>query len=67
MRQRRWHQELGLLMETDASGSVGLGAVLGEAWLFGSWPEFRRLRPRADHLPARWSWDAFDTVARRTP
>ena len=160
--QRRWHQELGLLMETDASGSVGLGAVLGGAWLFGSWPvrlrdadicvkelaavvvavtvwrerladrcvlvrcdnaavvacintqtsrspavmcwlrglfvtivlhnilvravhvpgnintaadslsrglvqEFRRLRPRADHLPARWSWDEFDTVARRTP
>ena len=35
---RRWHRDPGLLLETDASGSVGFGAICGSAWLFGKWP-----------------------------
>ena len=36
--RRRWHQDPGILLETDASGAIGIGAVCAGAWLFGSWP-----------------------------
>ena len=34
----RWFQEPGLILKTDASSSVGLGAVYYETWLLGPWP-----------------------------
>ena len=35
---RRWHTEPELLLETDAAGAVGFGAVYGSQWLMGDWP-----------------------------
>ena len=34
---RRWHDTAGVLVETDASGSIGFGAICASAWLFGRW------------------------------
>ena len=38
LERRRWFSEPGLLLETDAAGSVGLGAICGSHWLNGIWP-----------------------------
>ena len=35
----RWEREPGLLVETDAAGGVGIGAIVGSEWLIGPWPE----------------------------
>ena len=35
---RRWRSEEPFLLETDVSGSIGLGAVCGRLWLSGQWP-----------------------------
>lgn len=35
---RRWLLDPGLILETDASSSVGLGAICGDDWLLGTWP-----------------------------
>ena len=37
---RRWQQSPGLVLETDAAGAVGIGAVCGRRWLHGSWPDW---------------------------
>ncbi|XP_043206449.1 uncharacterized protein LOC122372863 [Amphibalanus amphitrite] len=42
---RRWLLEPGLILETDASSSVGLGAICGEDWLLGPWPASLREAP----------------------
>ena len=34
---RRWHEDPGIVLETDASGSVGFGAICSSACFFGSW------------------------------
>ena len=36
---RRWHQDAGIVLHTDASGNVGFGAVCSSDWLHGSWPQ----------------------------
>ena len=36
---RRWDREPGITLETDAAGSVGIGAVCETKWLSGSWPD----------------------------
>ena len=38
MNHRRWLLEPGLVLETDASSSIGLGAVCGDDWMLGTWP-----------------------------
>ena len=35
---RRWRTQPALRLETDASGTYGLGAVCGSFWLMGQWP-----------------------------
>ena len=37
-KNRYWKEDEVLSMTTDASGSIGFGAILGSAWLHGSWP-----------------------------
>ena len=32
----------GLLLETDTSGAVGIGAICGRRWLYGRWPQWLR-------------------------
>ena len=39
LESRRWDREPGITLETDAAGSIGIGAVCGNAWLSGSWPD----------------------------
>ena len=34
----RWERGAGLVLETDAAGGAGLGAICGSSWLFGTWP-----------------------------
>ena len=36
--QRRWLRSPGVVLETDAAGGAGIGAVCGRRWLLGSWP-----------------------------
>ena len=40
--QRRWLRSPGLLLETDAAGGVGIGAICGRRWLTGRWPTWLR-------------------------
>ena len=39
---RRWLQSPGLVLETDAAGEVGIGAICGSRWLYGAWPDWLR-------------------------
>ena len=34
-----WHSSSHLYLFTDASGSLGYGAVFGSHWFFGKWPD----------------------------
>ena len=40
--QRRWLRSPGLLLETDAAGGFGIGAICGRRWLTGQWPVWLR-------------------------
>ena len=40
MDQRRWHSSPGLVLETDAAGGGGIGAICGRHWLHGTWPQW---------------------------
>ena len=40
--QRRWLQSPGVVLETDAAGGFGIGAVCGSRWLMGAWPSWLR-------------------------
>ena len=40
LERRRWLSDAGLLLETDAAGSVGLGAICGSRWLAGVCPSW---------------------------
>ena len=42
MDRRRWHCSPGLVLETDAAGGFGIGAVCGRHWLCGTWPTWLR-------------------------
>ena len=37
--QERWITSPALDLHTDASGSLGYGAILKEHWIMGAWPE----------------------------
>ena len=39
LESRRWDREPGMVLETDAAGGAGIGAICGSAWLAGSWPD----------------------------
>ena len=38
--QRRWLEAPGLVLETDAAGGLGVGAICGHRWLCGAWPSW---------------------------
>ena len=42
LEQRRWLRSPGIVLETDAAGEVGIGAICGRLWLMGAWPPWLR-------------------------
>ena len=39
-----WHDSHQLQLYTDASGTLGFGAVVGRNWCYGEWPDSWRHR-----------------------
>ncbi len=38
-RNENWENSVKLKLFTDAAGSIGFGAIFGNAWCYGRWPE----------------------------
>jgi hypothetical protein len=38
-RNENWENSVKLKLFTDAAGSIGFGAIFGDAWCYGRWPE----------------------------